>query len=106
MPKRQSRAKTRPKQSTKARSVKPIRPITLPADGPQPFLYDRATTARLMGNVCTMTLVRMEKQGKLTPIRLGQGARCHVFYNANEVRRLAGMEPVAQPNSAEASDAA
>jgi hypothetical protein len=54
---------------------------------PAQLLYSRQHTAMLLGGLSVMTVIRLEKAGKLTPIKPGG----HVFYRADEVRALAGI---------------
>src|SRR4051812_8423433 len=77
------RGTTRPPEKPKVRMLRPL-PIDaqVGASRAPTLLYDRRQAAGLLGGVCTMTLVRLERQGKLTPIRLSSSPKAHVFYNA------------------------
>lgn len=55
---------------------------------PRRRLYRRATAAALLDTSINM-LKRLEKQGKLTPLRLGGR---DIFYRADEVDALAAGE--------------
>jgi hypothetical protein len=57
-----------------------------------PLLYSREQAARLLGGVCAMTLIRMEKRGVLKPIRLVPSANGRVFYTAENIAAVARGE--------------
>jgi hypothetical protein len=53
------------------------------------LLYSRAQAARLLGNVCVMTVVRLEKRGLLTPVRLDRRSKSgQVFYRHSDLIAL------------------
>ena len=57
-----------------------------------PALYPRAFTARRL-NVSIATVLRLEQQGVLTPIRLNRASTAGAVYHRSEqVERLAGGE--------------
>jgi hypothetical protein len=80
-----------PKRQQQTKSRRTSRPITSSTDDAPPLLYDRQETSRLLGGVCRMTLFRMERDGRLTPIKLTKSKQAHVFYRAAEVMALAGI---------------
>jgi hypothetical protein len=58
------------------------------------LLYDRATTAHLLGDISTSTLIRLEEAGRLVPIKPSGQPNGKTFYSAANVRRLAGVDQV------------
>jgi hypothetical protein len=58
------------------------------------LLYDRTTTAHLLGDISTSTLIRLEAAGQLVPIKPSGRENGKTFYTAENVHRLAGVEQV------------
>jgi hypothetical protein len=57
---------------------------------PTPLLISRKDAAVLLGGISVATLIRMEANGTLHPVRLNRQARTsQVFYRAADVERLA-----------------
>ena len=52
------------------------------------LLYSRAQVQEMLGGVSIMTLIRLEKDGKLTPRRLTGKRTGQVFYKAAEIEAL------------------
>jgi hypothetical protein len=59
------------------------------------LLYDRATTAHLLGDISTSTLIRLEKTKQLVVVK-PSGRNGKTFYTSQSVRRLAGCEQVTE----------
>lgn len=55
---------------------------------PQPVLYSRATAARVL-DVSTATIIRLERQGRLTPIKLAGSMNPATHFRREEVLDLA-----------------
>jgi hypothetical protein len=56
---------------------------------PARLLYTRRQTAELLGNVHLATIRRLEKAGRLKPVRLNRNSRlAMVFYRARDVQAL------------------
>jgi hypothetical protein len=53
------------------------------------LLYDRIETAELLGGISFATLYRLERAGKLRPVKLTDGPNSTIFYSAADVRALA-----------------
>lgn len=54
------------------------------------LLYSREQARRILGGVSISTIIRMEKTGALSPVRLNrQAAHGQVFYRADDIARLA-----------------
>jgi hypothetical protein len=58
-----------------------------------PMLYPRREAARLLGSSITM-LKRLERTGRLHPVRLGSK---NVFYRADEIEALARGDTAMSP---------
>jgi hypothetical protein len=56
---------------------------------PKKLILSRKTTAVRLGGVSVATVIRMELDGLLTPIRLTGKKRGQVFYSADEVEARA-----------------
>jgi hypothetical protein len=69
------------------------RPTRLRQQEPlSPLLYPRSQAARLL-NVSIATLQRLEKSGRLTPIKLNpRSPMASTYYNAAEIAALASGE--------------
>jgi hypothetical protein len=55
----------------------------------QPLLYSRQTTARRLGR-SVATIIRMERAGILSTVRLGASATSQVLHHAAQVDALGG----------------
>jgi DNA-binding XRE family transcriptional regulator len=64
----------------------PTRPVDLGR-----LLYTRSDVARLL-SVSSSTLIRMENDGLLQPLKLGAAQNCKTLYRSVDVHRLAGIE--------------
>jgi hypothetical protein len=69
-------------------SAAPAPPEPAPAPIPSRLLYPREETAVLLGGVCTMTIIRLERKGLLTPVRLWSSKNSRVYHRDEEVRAL------------------
>ena len=54
----------------------------------KPLLVSREQMAEMLGGVSTSTIVRLEKQGRLTPVRLTRKPTSMVFYTVDNVHRV------------------
>lgn len=57
--------------------------------GVAPLLYSRAQACIALGNISEMTLIRLERSGRLKPVRLTQSRSGAVFYKVSDIERLA-----------------
>jgi hypothetical protein len=65
-------------------------PKPLHANPSQQLLVSRADAAKMLGNVSTATIVRLQKAGRLKPIRLNpRKATAMVFYATADVSAVA-----------------
>jgi hypothetical protein len=55
----------------------------------EPLLVSRREAARLLGNISTSTMLRLDASGALHPIRLTSSRTAMAFYNYSEVCALA-----------------
>lgn len=53
-----------------------------------PLLYSRKEAARLLGNVSIATIIRLEQQGRLKPIRLSRSPSAQIFFKASDLIAL------------------
>jgi hypothetical protein len=65
-----------------------------PAAAPSPLLYDRRSTRRLLGDISTSTLIRLEQSGLLLVVKPSGRANGKTFYTSQSVHRLAGVKQV------------
>lgn len=56
------------------------------------LLYDRAEAGHMLGGLSTSTLIRLEEVGKLIPIKPSGCDNGKVYYTAENIHRLAGIE--------------
>jgi hypothetical protein len=52
------------------------------------LLYSREQAAKLLGGVSVSTIIRLERAGKLQPIRLSGSPTAQVFFRAKDVLTL------------------
>jgi hypothetical protein len=63
---------------------------SLTAFDERPLLYSRAQAAKLLGRISVASVIRLEQDGLLTPIKLNPNRpTSSTFYRASQVRRLA-----------------
>jgi len=55
---------------------------------PAPRLYTRRAAAALLGGVSLPTLIKLEQEGRLTPVRLRDKQHSQVMYRASEIDRI------------------
>lgn len=60
-----------------------------PPPPPAQLVYTRAQARVLLGNVSVMTLIRMERQKLLKPIRMTKGKAAQVFYSYQNILDVA-----------------
>lgn len=75
---------------------KPLKKIARPSD--DSLLIDRNQARVILGNCSYSTILRMEAEGKLTPIRLTGSDKAKVFLRLSQVRAVFGTP---QPNEAD-----
>jgi hypothetical protein len=61
---------------------------TAEAKSPERLLFSREQVAALLGGISTATVRRMEREGRLRPIRLTGRSTGQVFYSATSVLHL------------------
>jgi hypothetical protein len=60
----------------------------------QQLLYSREQVRRILGGVCTATVVRLEQAGRLRPVRLNpEKPTAQVFYRRDDVVAVAQGNP-------------
>ncbi len=69
---------------------KALNKITPPSD--DSFLIDRNQARVVLGNCSYSTILRMEAEGKLTPIRLTGSIKSKVFLRLSQVRAVFGPD--------------
>jgi len=52
---------------------------------PRPLLYSRRHACALLGGISTATLIRLENDGVIEPIKLGRSPTGQTFYRAADV---------------------
>lgn len=54
----------------------------------QPLLVSRRDAAVMLGNVSVSTIVRLENDGRLTPVKLSTSRNGATYYRASEIEKL------------------
>ena len=60
------------------------------------LLYDRTTTAHMLGDLSTSTLIRLEASGQLVAVKPSGRDNGKTYYTSQSVHRLAGVEQAAE----------
>lgn len=54
------------------------------------LLFSRKQVMRMLGGISYPTVIRLEKAGKLPPVKLKAGKTCKAFYRRADVMALVG----------------
>ncbi len=57
-----------------------------------PLLYSRSQAAKLLGGISVDSIIALEQQGKLSPVKLTGKPKSQVFYHRAELEALARGE--------------
>lgn len=75
-------------ESIDAHSTRRAPGTTIPDDQ---LLFSRKQVMRMLGRISYPTIIRLEKAGKLPPVKLKHGRTCKAFYRRADVMAL--IEP-------------
>ena len=58
------------------------------AETPARLIYSRQQVAEMLGGISTASVRRLEREGRLQPIRLGRSPTAMVFFRASDIEAL------------------